>query len=125
MNKYLPRQSSAADWGATVELTDDDGAALWDAVPDDLIVTMTVVPERRSESGTPSITATSDDANGFVTADASGLVLIAVPADTMSELAPDHYGVDRRFLVFIKIEMTDDDSTTQGPTLILPVYKGQ
>jgi hypothetical protein len=125
MNKYLPRQSSAADWGAVVELTDDDGAALWDDVPADLLVTMTVVLERRSESGAPSISATSDDANGFVTADTSGRVLIAVPADTMSELAPDHYGVDRRFLVFLKIEMTDDESTTQGPTLILPVYKGQ
>jgi hypothetical protein len=125
MNKYLPRQSSAADWGAVVELTDDDGAALWDAVPDDLLVTMTVVPERRSESGSPSITATTDDASGFVMADTAGRIVIAVPADTMSELAPDHYGVDRRFLVFIKIEMTDDDSTTQGPTLILPVYKGQ
>lgn len=130
----FPRQSSAADWDETIELTDEEtGDVLWTTLPADLLLTLTVIPEKESTSSdygsittaqNAVISATSDDGSGIIAAVANGVVSIFVDEATMAELAPDKYGVDRRFLVFIKITHTDTDETTQGPVGILPVYRG-
>jgi hypothetical protein len=43
----------------------------------------------------------------------------------MDGLAPDKYGVDRRFIVFVNIELTDDGTHTHGLEGVLTVYKGK
>ena len=125
MKKNFPRQSSAADWEAFIELKDDDHAPLWTTVPADLVVSMTVIPEKPSAAETPSIDTNSADGSGVLFPDVNGLVFISAPASTMAGLAPDKYGVDRRFLVLVNIELTDDGTHTHALEGVLTVYKGQ
>lgn len=125
------RQSSAADWDTNIQLlANDDSAPMWTTVPVDLVLTMTVVPEtgeQQSDYGQPSsaaavITAVSTDATGRIEAAANGYVNIFVDDEDMHALAPDRYGVDKRYLVFIRIET--GGSTLQGLVGLLPVYLG-
>ena len=124
MRKIFPRQSSAADWEDSIELKDDDHTPLWTAVPADLVVNMTVIPEKPRSDLEASINTNSGDGNGYLTPDVNGVVFISVPASIMDDLAPDTYGVDRRFTVLVNYELTDDDTHTHGLEGVLSVYKG-
>ncbi|MFA7302097.1 MAG: hypothetical protein WC069_07335 [Candidatus Shapirobacteria bacterium] len=127
------RQSSAADWDETVQLlAEDDGLPMWTTVPGDLILTLTVIPEGicvSSDYGSVStstpgavITAVSTDLSGRVAADINGMMLIFIDDSDMVALAPDRYGIDKRYLVFIKAQF--GVYTKQGLVGILPVYRG-
>ncbi len=124
MKTHFPRQSSAADWEDSVDFEDAGNEPLWSAVPADLVVNMTVIPQKPHSDHEPSITTNSGDGNGYVTPGEDGVVFITIPASVMTDLAPDNYGVDRRFSVFINIELTVDDTHTAGLEGVLSVYKG-
>lgn len=120
MISSLPEQSSAGDWIESIQmLSVDDGAPCWTTIPDDLIVTMTVIPEGCSRS---AITAKTTDAIGWLTAFTNGFLEISVPAASMGPLAPDRHGVAKRYLVFFKVEVSG--YTLQFMVGVLPVTLG-
>jgi len=133
INITLSEQSSAGDWIESVQmLAEDNGAPCWTAVPGDLIVTMTVIPEGvslRRDYGSPQslanaavLTATTIDASGKLTAFANGFLEISVAAAVMAGLAPDRHGVAKRHLVFFKVQT--GGYTLQFMVGVLPVVLG-
>ncbi len=133
INVTLPEQSSAGDWIESIQmLAEDDGAPCWAAIPGDLIVTMTVIPEGvsfRRDYGSLQylanaavLTAKTNDASGKLTAFANGFLEISVAASVMAGLGPDRHSVAKRYLVFFKIET--GGYTLQFMVGVLPVILG-
>ena len=133
INTELPAQSSQADWIESIQLlAEDDGAPVWTTPPVDLVVTMTIIPEgvRLSRDYGDSafvanaavLTAVSTDATGRLTVFDNGFIEISVDDSAMAALAPDNFGIAKRYLVFLKIQT--DGFTMQFMTGILPIYRG-
>ena len=129
----LKDQSSAADWREIIQLlSEDDSQPIWTSIPVDLVITMHVIPEGVCTSrdygseiavaNAAVISASTDDVSGQLTALVNGFIEIVVDDSVIGVLAPDRFGILKRYLVFIKIQTAGE--TMQLITAILPVYRG-
>jgi len=129
----LKDQSSAADWREIIQLlSEDDSQPIWTSIHVDLIVTMNVIPEGISISSdygnevsianAAVISVSSDDGSGKLTSLVNGAIEIIIDDSVMSALAPDTFGILKRYIVFIKIQTAGE--TMQTMMAILPVYRG-
>jgi hypothetical protein len=90
MAPYLSNgQSNTGDWRYASQIIKSDGEPAWSAVPSGLVVSITIIDQRRCER----LAASSDDGTGAVTIQPNGCFTIALPASRMSSLGEGLYDV--------------------------------
>jgi hypothetical protein len=91
MAPYLSAgQSNSGDWRYASQILKSDGEPAWGASPPSgLVVTITIVDQRRCER----LSTSSDDGTGAVTVQPNGYFTIALPASRISALGEGLYDV--------------------------------
>ena len=131
----FPRQSNAADWIDGFQIiAKDDSRPVWITPPNDIVVTMSVIPDEECSSQDYSSSqldtnaavitaiATPSVSDGKLAIYDYGFIGISIDDSLMSALGPERYGIEKRYLVFIKIQV--GIFTIQFVVGILPVIKG-
>jgi hypothetical protein len=111
---YYPEQSNAADWRPETFqfVAADDGLPVWETVPADLVVTLTI----KDGCGNVRVSSKSGDIGSAVLLYPSGYMDLLVDNSTMASFSE---GVHNVFLRFER-----DGWTTQAFIGALPVYEG-